>query len=236
MKKIFLAVLVTGLFLLTMTGLAQASLITIGTATYGGSDYNLIWDDNNNGNSIVWLDYTNSKAYWETQKDWAAGLDSHLTYHFNSGYSVVWDDSAWRLPDTVDGNWVFGYDGNTTGGYNITSSEMGHLYYTELGNLGYYATDGTNPQPGWGLNNTGDFDNLMAMYYWSGTEFASKPDYAWYFNMYFGLQDGNDKDDSEAYGLAVRSGQVSAVPIPGAIWLFGSGLLGLVAIRRSRKA
>ena len=32
---------------------AQGTQITIGTATYIGSDYNLIWDDDNNGNSVV---------------------------------------------------------------------------------------------------------------------------------------------------------------------------------------
>ncbi len=47
---------------------AQAELMTIGTAAYGGSDYNLIWDDNNNGNSVVWLDYTNDRTNWGAQK------------------------------------------------------------------------------------------------------------------------------------------------------------------------
>lgn len=84
----FLAVLVTGLFLLTMTGLAQADLTTIGTATYddgtGSKNYNLIWDDNNKGNSVIWLDYSNALTNWTAQKAWAAGLDSNLTYNLNS--------------------------------------------------------------------------------------------------------------------------------------------------------
>ena len=234
MKKRFSAVLVTGLFFLTMTGLAQAALTTIGTATYGGSDYNLIYYDNNNGNSVIWLDYSNARTNWTAQKAWAAGLDSSLSYNINPVYTVAWDDAAWRLPDTVDGLYVWGYDGTTTAGYKITTSEMGHLYYTELGNLGYYDTSGNAPQSGWGLNNTGDFDNLIASWYWSGTEYANSPDLAWDVTMYSGYQ-GHTYKSSNGYGLAVRSGQVSAVPIPGAIWLLGSGLAGGVALGRRRK-
>jgi len=71
-----------------------------------------------------------------------------------SGY----DD--WRLPATDDGLHVYGFDGSTTAGYNITSSELGYMYYVNLGNIGYGATDGTVPQPGYGLNSTNYFINL----------------------------------------------------------------------------
>ncbi len=235
MKKRFLSVLAAGLFILTIAGSANAALTTIGTATYGGSDYNLIWDDDNNGNSVIWLDYTNSAANWSDQKSWAAGLDDQLTYNIDAAYNVSWDDPAWRLPSTVDGDFTWGYDGTTTAGYNITTSEMGHLYYTELGNLGYYDTSGNGPQSGWGLSNTGDFNHLIASwYYWSGTEYADLPDYAWHFSMRDGVQ-GYYYKNSGNYGLAVRSGQVSAVPVPGAMWLLGSGLAGVVTLVRRRK-
>lgn len=67
---------------------------------------------------------------------------------------------------------------------------MGHLYYTELGNLGYCDTSGNCPQSGWGLNNTGDFNNLIASYswYWSDTEYAHYPYDAWGFDMNDGFQ------------------------------------------------
>lgn len=234
MKKKILAGLATGVFIVGMVGMANASLTIIGTASYGGSDYNLIWDDDNNGNSVIWLDYTNGAVNWTAQNAWAAGLDSALTYNIDSAYTVAWDGGpAWRLGSTVDGGSVWGYDGTTTAGYNITSSEMGHLFYEEFGNLGYKDTSGA-VQAGWGLQNTGDFENLIADWYWSGTEYGNYSLYAWAFNFNNGAQFGDSKSES-GYGLALRAGEVtSAVPLPGAVWLLGSGLAGLVGLRRKR--
>lgn len=55
---------------------ANAALTTIGTANYLGSDYNLIYEDDNNGQELVWMDYTNDHANWENQLAWAEGLNS----------------------------------------------------------------------------------------------------------------------------------------------------------------
>ncbi|MBN2705752.1 MAG: hypothetical protein JXR89_04850, partial [Deltaproteobacteria bacterium] len=185
-KSIFV-LMVLGLLL--TSGLAQAQLTVIGTATYLGTPYNLIWDDDNNGHSVVWLDYTNAPANWSTQTAWAAGLDAQLTYNIDPAYTVIWDDAAWRLPNTVDGQSDYGCDGTTTVGYNITTSEMGHLFYAELGNQGYLDTS-CNTQSPYGLQNTGSFEHLVASWYWSGTEYAPDPDYAWSFGFDDGFQVG----------------------------------------------
>ena len=136
---------------------AHATLITRGTGTSVYGTYNLIYDDDLD---ITWYDYTNAATTWQNQVTWAGGLSVSFG-------GDIFDD--WRLPTTVVGAWVHGYDGTTTGGYNITTSEMGHLFYTELVNLGRYDTSGTY-QSGYGLNNTGDFQNLISSVYWSGTE------------------------------------------------------------------
>lgn len=113
---------------------------------------------------------------------------------------------------------------------------MGHLFYTELGDLGYVATDGTYPQTGWGLNNTGDFNNLLNYWYWSGTWSGSSPDDAWLFDMDFGLQNIYKMNDHR-YGLAVRGGKVSVAPVPepATILLLGPSLIVLLGFGRKSK-
>jgi hypothetical protein len=203
------------------SGMAEAGLVKIGTATYNGKDYNLIYEDDQ---GLIWLDYTNPSSRpalcWDNQVKWAAGLNDPgvLTYKFNTGISVTWEGD-WRLPKAVDGPRYYGYDGTTTAGYNITTSEMGHLFYVSLGNVGYYDTDG-NPRPGWGgprdqqdwgLKNSGAFENLReSTPYWTGTEFSAYPVHAWDFYMYLGSQDGTVpmKDTYPWLGIAVRPAKV----------------------------
>ena len=227
-----------------LTSQAWAALTTIGTATYQGAEYNLIWDDNNNGKSIVWLDYSSGRNTWENQVAWAASLneDGVLTYNISEEFSVSWT-GEWRLPTAVDGVSVTGFDGTTTAGYNIATSEMGHLFYEELGETGYYDTSG-NTQSGWNmsLTNKGDFENIRTpmwnINYWTGTgtEYVSDPeDWAWSSDFIYGGQ-GLGHKDTAYFAMAVREIQVSTVPVPAAVWLLGSGLLGLVGIRRKIKA
>ena len=188
MKKRYVVGLATGLLVFGLAGGARATLTTVGTATYSGTAYNLIYD---NDLQITWLDYTKGYDNWQNQKDWANTLGSSLTtVSLLPGYTIAPDwTTGWRLPSTVDGSYSWGYDGTTTAGYNITNSEMGHLYYTELGNKGYYDTSGNGPQAGWGLTNQVPFTNLIASWYWSGTEYADDPNSAWYFYTNYGYQD-----------------------------------------------
>jgi hypothetical protein len=159
----------------------------------------------------------------------------------NPGYNVSWEGD-WRLPSTVDGQWVEGNNGTTTVGYNITNSELGHLFYTELGNKGRYDTNGTYISNGVGLVNQSPFSNLKGSYtsgdylYWSGTEYSLLPNLAWNFRTNNGEQRADDKTTAFGLGVAVHSADVSAVPVPGAVWLLGSGLAGIAAVGRRKMA
>jgi hypothetical protein len=190
---------------MSFTGMAEANLIVIGTATYQGEDYKLIYEDDQ---GLVWLDYSNKGQYWDQQMKWASGLNESgvLTYKLNPGISISWE-GVWRLPLTVDAVRRYGYDSTTTAGFNITTSEMGHLYYKSLRNLGYYDTKGKT-QTGFGLKNTGPFTNLRDDMYWSCTEYSINPSAAWYMSLYYGYQTQEFMKNFAYYGLAIRPGHV----------------------------
>lgn len=70
--------------------------------------------------------------------------------------------------------------------------------------------------------------------YWSGTLFQDLPNSrAWLFDFIHSNQLARTRF-GHVYGWAVRPGDIGAVPIPAAAWLFGSALLALAGIRRQR--
>jgi hypothetical protein len=162
------------------------------------------------------MDYTPYfVANWQAQVDWASGLGGSLTVDLDPGYTTDIDwGTDWRLPKTQD----------LATGYNQTGSEMGHLYYVSLGNVAM------GP-----LLYIDDFNHLLPDDYWSGTEYS--PDsIAYLFNYDFGFQStGPSWSFIHYYAMAVRAGDVSAVPIPSAVLLLSSGLAGLGILRRVGK-
>ena len=227
---------------LSLSGAAQATLIDRGGGLIYDNTLNVTWLQNANlaatdtfGVSGILPDGTMT---WNTAIQWIGAMNTadYLGY------------SNWRLPTTapINGsafNYSYSYNGTTDHGYNIsapgtayagaTGSEMAYLFFNELGNKAFYDTSGNPYQAGYGVTNAGPFKNLQSNGYWSDAEYAPDTSVAWGFYTDSGFQGYNGKTGS-IYALAVRPGDVAAVPLPGAAWLLGSGLLGLIGLARRR--
>ncbi len=167
---------------------------------------------------------------WSAANAWAGGL-------------TLFGGTDWRLPTVtpVDGtanfNTAFSTNGSTDWGTARTDqgwgghSEMGFMYYVHLGNRGFWLPDGTFVQSGWGLQNTGPFRNLIPEWYWSDRPIGSSG--AWGFSFNDGFQNGAGQGSSDR-AWAVHPGDL-LIPLPGALWLMGSALVGVVAGARRRR-
>ncbi|MBI5192266.1 MAG: DUF1566 domain-containing protein [Nitrospirae bacterium] len=164
----------------------HAELIDRGGGMIYDTDLNITWLKDANYAKISGYD-ADGLMTWSEAMTWA----DNLVY---GGYS------DWRLPVTLQPDpsciWPL-----TSNGFNCRGSEIGHLYYTELGNLG---------GPGSPLPNTGPFSNIDLSYasYWSSTLWATDPYFAWNFYFGYGEQKSNDKLSNYYYAWAVRDGDV----------------------------
>ena len=161
---------------------------------------------------------------------WAADANLAQTSGYDADGKMTWTEAvAWADQLTLGGftNWSLPTTVPAVTGFNQTGSQMGNLFYNQLGGVaesGFPTTHNAN----YNL-----FTNVQSYVYWSGSEYAPFPSNAWRF----GTGDGNQNTNVKLvqfYAWAVRPGDVAAVPVPGAFWLFGSAMVGLMGLKRRK--
>lgn len=206
LNLLFVAALISGMLLATS---AQAAL---DSRLGGAAAYDDVLD-------ITWLTNANAlgSGTWQDQVDAAAALDT-----------LGFDD--WRLASiSVSAGLP---TGTTTSVVSCDGSNEVACRDNELAYMYVHNMDGSG-------NNTGTqvVDGIsltdVQSFYWSGTEVVSSD--AWGFAFDVGGRFSNFKLIDNYSGWAVRSGDVDVVPLPAAVWLFGSSLLALIGIGRHRR-
>ena len=188
----------------------------------------LIYDD---VLDITWLQDAN---YAQTS-DWATTnqqgelhtpdnvqSDGRMSWHQSKIFAeglIYQNHSNWRLPSILDSpNQV---------GYNITDGELGYMFYENL-NGSAQETVASNL-----------FSNLIdGPQFWYEETSPWLSNERWYFNFNNGSQHNGGSRDSR-FVWPVHDGDIGAsqVPLPAGIYLFLSGLVGLVGAKlRGRNA
>ena len=208
MNKLRLLGVVCACIFTSFTTTTSAALVDNG----GG----LIYDD---VLKITWAQPDAGRT-WDSADSWASGL-------------TLGGVSGWRLPYISVAAGAGPFTGTPVDCSPLNNEEA--CRDNELGYIFYHNFGGTFGQS---ILTSGDpdlalFPTLQSFAYWSGTEFVNSN--AWSFNFNSGNQ-GNDHYINGFYSWAVHAGNVGAVPIPPALLLFGSGLLGLIGMAKRKTA
>ena len=239
MKYKILATIALGLSFNTTT---QAALVARGTDMVYDDVNNITWaaDANlfktqaaSNPVLVSQIIAANGGVIHDTPNDYDtvpnSGIYSLSTADFDTstGGMTWWGAQAWANNLTLGGytDWSLPTTVPAWYGINQTGSQLGDLFYNQLGGVADISITITHNA------NYNLFSNLQDYSYWSSSEFALGPNFAWIFDTYWGLQSNYNKVHYQV-AWAVRPGDVAAVPLPCAVWLFLSGLIGFMSLKR----
>ncbi|MEQ1802475.1 MAG: hypothetical protein ABL989_11165 [Gammaproteobacteria bacterium] len=217
----------------------QAALLGRAALTPGGTDYQAYYDTDG---SITWLADANYAATlpfeWGNNGNPNSGgyLSGRLMFRDAQRWLGDLNQiahlgvSSWRLPDGQQPDPTCSTSiPEGSSGYSCTGGELGHLFYEELGGVA-------------GMPLTQDvFRNIRNGAYWTScvNQVPNRCDSesnagtnVWYFDMGNGFQHPTNPAQ-EWYVWAVVDGDPLAVPIPPAVWLFGSAL-GVMGVMRRK--
>ena len=214
MNKSCLTVLLCALVFGVLSTTANAAFIGRLETSPGSGVFQAYYDDILN---ITWTTNANINGTdtWDNQLTWAAGLN-------------IDGVTGWRLPNMdVNGDSTI-VNCVTASQADCMDNEYGHLF-----NYGKDTTKGNGIVPGISIT---PFTNVQSDIYWSGTASDEFNTWTYRFDSGANLLVNSEESSNPRFAWAVHAGDVSAVPVPAAIWLFGSGLLGLVGMAGRKKA
>ena len=189
---------------------ANAALISrLGGLAYYDTVTDLTWLSDANYAQTSGFD-ADGRMSWIDANNWAANLN----------ISGITD---WRLPRV-----------NPDSDSDYTQTELSDFAYNVLGQV-----DGT-PISLAHNENYNLFSNILSdshlNSYWIDEEFTIYDEpYAYIYEFIYGCSGCYNKQIYDGIAWAVHDGDIGTVPVPAAVWLFGSGLLGLIGITRRKK-
>ena len=234
----------TAAVVLALAGAADAALVSRGGGMVYDTTQNLTWLADMNFAATSGYAAANATAPFPH-------LETTVLAWGGMGWLAAnqWADSLvyggfddWRLPglNAADTSCPFERDfgpglGSIHYGTGCSGGELSHLLVVDLGagpNGSILDTAGDTAEQ---VANLALFSNVQNTRYWSGTEWASDAVYALYVDSRDTFQ-GNQGKGAPYLALAVRTGDVGAVPEPQTFGLAVLALGAAVRLRRQRRA
>jgi hypothetical protein len=233
MVRKFLGALVVGMASLILgVGAVSAAFLDIGSAVYNGQTYSLIYDEARN---LTWLDYSRPAQNWDNQTSWAGGVVVSV-----GGMQYA----EWALPTLTQAQQLY-----AAGPFAVFTNLAAARYWTS-------DTEGPTPPPIGPPVDPRESGATEASEVTGQSEpsAATQPIIAALpiitadplgdpgpeppqaeSRVFYDFASGTSgamEETTDYLGLAVMSGR--AVPLPGAVFLLGTGLIGLLALRGRR--